>query len=72
MVASRKRGRQEEEVPEQPDASAPPGIIEQLRNMWEFANLAQFIFMFGKAVKLDENLDIEVYGHAELDCMSEC
>ena len=36
------------------------GLLERIRNMWEFANLAQWIFIFGKAVKIDENLDIEV------------
>jgi hypothetical protein len=28
--------------------------------MWQFANLYQFICLFGKALKLDDNLDIEV------------
>lgn len=35
-------------------------LLERIRNMWEFANLAQWIFIFGQAVKIDENLDIEV------------
>jgi hypothetical protein len=35
-------------------------LLDRIRNMWEFANLAQWIFIFGRAVKLDENLDIEV------------
>ena len=35
-------------------------MIERIRNMWEFANLAQWIYIFGKAVKIDEDLDIEV------------
>ncbi len=37
-----------------------PSLLERIRNMWEFANLAQWIFTFGRAVKIDENLDIEV------------
>jgi len=44
-------------------AAEPPAeksMIERIRNMWEFANLAQWIYIFGKAVKIDENLDIEV------------
>ena len=45
------------EVPQPP---AERSMIERIRNMWEFANLAQWIFIFGKAVKIDENLDIEV------------
>lgn len=40
--------------------SAKPTRLERLRNMWEFANLAQWVSLFGKAVKIDENLDIEV------------
>lgn len=61
MVSSRKRGRQEMEAPE-PVILLPkePGLLEQIRNMWEFANLAQWVFIFGKAVKIDENIDIEV------------
>lgn len=37
-----------------------PTLLERIRNMWEFANLVQFIFIFGRAVKIDENLDVEV------------
>ena len=36
------------------------GMLTKLRNMWEFANLMQYIFIFGKAVKIDEDFDIEV------------
>jgi hypothetical protein len=45
------------------EAVEPPkeqGLLERIRNMWEFANLTQWIFIFGKAVKIDENIDIEV------------
>jgi len=35
-------------------------LLDRIRNMWEFANLAQWIFIFGRAVKIDENLDVEV------------
>jgi hypothetical protein len=37
-------------------------LVERIRNMWQFANLAQWIFIFGKAVKIDENIDVEVRG----------
>lgn len=56
MVA-RKRTREEL------DSSEPPkeaGLLERLRNTWEFACLMQYIFIFGKAVKIDEDFDIEV------------
>jgi hypothetical protein len=57
MLSSRKRGRQEMEVVAAPKE---PGMLERLRNMWQFANLAQWIFIFGKVVKINEDLDIEV------------
>jgi hypothetical protein len=58
MVSSRKRGHQEMETPEPPKE---PGLLTRIRNMWEFANLVQWIFLFGKVVKLDdEHLDVEV------------
>lgn len=34
--------------------------LKDLRNMWEFASLMQYIFLFGDAVKIDEDFDIEV------------
>ena len=41
--------------------SAPePSLLSRLRNTWEFANLMQYIFIFGRAVKIDEEFDIEV------------
>jgi hypothetical protein len=34
--------------------------LQKLRNMWEFASLMQYIFLFGHVVKIDDDLDIEV------------
>ncbi len=28
--------------------------------MWQFANLCQWIYLFGKAVKINDDIDIEV------------
>lgn len=56
-MASRKRARDERESSEPPKEIA---VLDRLRNMWEFASLMQFIFIFGKAVKIDEDFDIEV------------
>lgn len=56
-MPARKRARDEmdvEEVPEQ------PGTLQRLRNMWQFANLAQYISLFGDAVKIEKDFDIEV------------
>ena len=35
-------------------------MLTTLRNMWEFASLMQYIFLFGHVVKIDEDFDIEV------------
>lgn len=56
MVA-RKRARDEMET-EAP--SEEPTALQRLRNMWQFANLAQYIFLFKGALKIDEDFDIEV------------
>jgi len=60
----RKRAREEMEA----DASVSKtdndqleiSPLSKLRNMWQFACLMQYIYMFGKAVKIDEDIDIEV------------
>ena len=39
---------------------AQPSMLEKLRSTWEFANLMQYIFIFGRVVKVDEDFDIEV------------
>ena len=56
MVA-RKRAYEEMESSE---CSFEPSLLVKIRNTWEFANLMQYIYIFGKAVKIDEDLDIEV------------
>jgi hypothetical protein len=35
-------------------------ILNRLRGMWQFANFAQWIYIFGKAIRLDDSIDIEV------------
>ena len=57
-MSSRKRAHAEMEDSEAPKA---PSTLERLRNMWEFACLAQYIFIFGDAVKINKNFDIEVH-----------
>lgn len=56
---------------EAPDSTTPTkpkdsSMLDRIRNLWEFANLAQWIFFFGKAVKIDENIDIEVMPTLEM------
>lgn len=55
-MGSRKRGREEMEAEEPPKI---PSTLHRLQNTWEFACLAQYIFTFGRAVKV-EDIDIEV------------
>jgi hypothetical protein len=58
-MPSRKRAAEEME------AEAPveePSTLQKLRNMWQFSNLAQYISLFGDAVKIDKDFDIEVHG----------
>ncbi|KAL3484976.1 hypothetical protein BJX62DRAFT_217914 [Aspergillus germanicus] len=57
-MVSRKRSRSEANAPaEQPQEE--PGLLTQLRNSWEFANLMQYIAIFGKVMKIDEDFGIE-------------
>lgn len=58
-MVSRKRGREEMEAPA-PEPTREPTMLQKLRNTWELANLMQYIFFFGKALKIDEDLDIDV------------
>ncbi|KAK3989193.1 reticulocyte-binding protein 2 a [Cladorrhinum sp. PSN332] len=65
MPAVRKRALQEIAS----DNAQPPkqqSLLQRIRNMWQFANLYQFIVLFGKALKLDDNLDI---GDLEAECL---
>ena len=60
-MPSRKRGRAEMESSAEPAQSPQDeNMLARLRNMWEFSNLMQYIFIFGKAVKIDDDFDIEV------------
>lgn len=56
MVA-RKRGRDEMEAEEPVEE---PSMLHKLRNMWQFANLAQYLHLFIGALKIDHDFDIEV------------
>lgn len=56
-MPARKRAASEMEVEEPAET---PSTLQKLRNMWQFANLAQYISLFGDAVKIDKDIDIEV------------
>jgi hypothetical protein len=57
-MPSRKRAA-DEMAPE--EKIEEPSTLQKLRNMWQFANLAQYISLFGDAVKIDKDFDIEVH-----------
>jgi hypothetical protein len=56
MVA-RKRGRDEMETEE---PAGEPSMLQRLRSMWQFANLAQYLFFFKGALRIDDDFGIEV------------
>ena len=56
-MGSRKRTRDEMESSEPAPESS---MLGRLRDTWELANLMQYIYIFGKAVRIDEELTIEV------------
>ena len=58
MAPSRKRSI--DEVDDGEIADAVPELVAKLRNMWQFANLSQWIYLFGKVAKIDDRVDIEV------------
>ncbi|GAQ08364.1 hypothetical protein ALT_5685 [Aspergillus lentulus] len=64
-MVSRKRTRSEvDAAPEQP--SEENGFLNRLRNSWEFANLMQYIAIFGKVMKIDEDFGID---DLETECL---
>jgi hypothetical protein len=40
-----------------------PTTLHKLRNMWQFANLAQYLHNFIDALRVDKDFDIEVCLH---------
>ncbi|KAK4697478.1 hypothetical protein P7C71_g603, partial [Lecanoromycetidae sp. Uapishka_2] len=55
-MGSRKRGRDEMEAME---PAPEPTMLDRIRNTWELANIMQYIYIFGRVVKIDEDLTIE-------------
>ncbi|KAF2761828.1 hypothetical protein EJ05DRAFT_186119 [Pseudovirgaria hyperparasitica] len=60
-MVTRKRAAAEMETDEvvTETSKEEPALLDRIRNMWQFASLFQYIFIFGKAVKIDEDLGIE-------------
>ena len=57
-MPSRKRTHSEATAP--PPAPHELSLLERIRKLWQFANLCQWIFLFGRIVKIDDSLDAEV------------
>lgn len=43
-------------------------LLSRIRNMWQFANFCQWIYIFGKTAKIDDAIDIEVNIHPIFFC----
>lgn len=59
----RKRARDEAELDAsllQNEEPKDRGLLWKLRNMWQFANFLQYLYFFGKIVKIDESIDMDV------------
>ncbi|KAJ2899720.1 hypothetical protein MKZ38_002913 [Zalerion maritima] len=52
-----------------PPNDIPKGatLLHSIRNSWQFANLCQWIYIFGKAVKIDESVDVD---ELEVACLN--
>lgn len=68
MVTRKRTRAQAEEASISPSAApdhAPPpteeqGLLSRIRNMWEFAALVQYIYSFGRYMKISDEYDIDV------------
>lgn len=54
-----------------PEVAEEPSTLQKIREMWEFASLMQYLFFFGKAVKL-EDLDVEVRANSYAPLPTTC
>jgi hypothetical protein len=60
-MPARKRGRQEVDLDSSIiEPQTKNETLERLRNMWQFSALMQYIYIFGKPVKIDPDFDMEV------------
>ena len=69
-MPARKRARQEAEL-DTPIAAAEKAkphneTLVRLRNMWQFAALMQYMYIFGKPVKIDPDFDMEACAHPDI------
>ncbi|KAM4059330.1 PHD-finger domain-containing protein [Hirsutella rhossiliensis] len=66
-MPSRKRPIQAvDDGPSATSRDAGSTILNRIRNMWQFANFCQWIYIFGKSARIDESIDIE---EIEAECL---
>ncbi|KAJ5183649.1 hypothetical protein N7492_001265 [Penicillium capsulatum] len=65
-MGSRKRTRSEIMPSPDEQPTEEPGLLQRLRNTWEFACLMQYIAIFGQVMKIDEEFEME---DLENECM---
>ncbi|KAI1436295.1 hypothetical protein GGR50DRAFT_239275 [Xylaria sp. CBS 124048] len=67
MVSVRKRAlRDAEPEVDPPQPSLDAGPLQRIRNSWQFANLFQWIYLFGAAVKIDDSIEVD---DLEAECL---
>ena len=59
-MGARKRSRSEALAAPEQQLSEEPRLLQRIRNSWEFACVMQYIALFGKLMKIDEDFEIEV------------
>jgi hypothetical protein len=64
-MPSRKRTRQEAIKEDDPPVHVEHTLLDRIRNTSEFAALMQYLFVFGKAMKVPE-ISIEVRRHLRI------
>lgn len=62
-MVSRKRSRSDAVAAPEQQQPEEPGLLQRIRSSWEFASLMQYIHIFGKVMKIDEEFEIEVRLH---------
>ncbi|KAI3331927.1 hypothetical protein HD806DRAFT_478814 [Xylariaceae sp. AK1471] len=66
-MSSRKRALRDIELDvETQQPSSESSLLQRIRNSWQFANLFQWIYLFGRVVKIDDNIDID---DLEAECL---
>ncbi|KAI1814716.1 hypothetical protein GGS20DRAFT_547079 [Poronia punctata] len=66
MPARKRALREIEPEADAQQISPESDLLQRLRNSWQFANLFQWIYLFGRVVKIEDSLDID---DLEAECL---